>query len=109
MSAGCDVPSSITIASSAMCDGIRPESQFRSRLAAGERQGFEPSVPRQKDLCKHLRFPPIASAGGADWRENGENADLAPSREEIARDAVFLACGFRDRSDTASGRRFIPD
>jgi hypothetical protein len=37
MSAGCDVPSSITIASSAMCDGIRPESQVRSRLAAGER------------------------------------------------------------------------
>ena len=32
---GCDVPSSITIASSAMCDGIRSESQVRIRLAAG--------------------------------------------------------------------------
>jgi hypothetical protein len=29
MSAGCDVPSPITIASSAMCDEIRPESQVR--------------------------------------------------------------------------------
>jgi NAD(P)-dependent dehydrogenase (short-subunit alcohol dehydrogenase family) len=36
-------------------------------------------------------LPAIASAGGADRREHGENADLAPSREEIARAAVFLA------------------
>jgi hypothetical protein len=27
-----------------------------------ERAGFEPSVPRQKDLCKHPRLPSIASA-----------------------------------------------
>jgi hypothetical protein len=37
-----------------------------------EGDGFEPSVPRQKDLCKHPRLPPIASTGGADRRENGE-------------------------------------
>jgi NAD(P)-dependent dehydrogenase (short-subunit alcohol dehydrogenase family) len=36
-------------------------------------------------------LPAIASAGGADRREHGENADLAPWREEIARAAVFLA------------------
>jgi hypothetical protein len=37
MSPGCNAPSSITITSSAMCDGMHPESQVRSGLAAGER------------------------------------------------------------------------
>jgi hypothetical protein len=32
------------------------------------------------------RSPPIASSGGADRRENGENADLAPLRENSAAD-----------------------
>ena len=54
-----------------------------------ERDGFEPSVPRQKDLCKHPRLPAIASAGGADRREHGENADLAPSREELPAPLCF--------------------
>jgi hypothetical protein len=40
--------------------------------------GFEPSVPRQKDLCKHRDRWRSRAAGGADRRENGENADLAP-------------------------------
>jgi hypothetical protein len=42
-----------------------------------EGDGFEPLVPRLKDLCK--RSPPIASTGGQIGRKNDENADLAPS------------------------------
>jgi len=75
------------------CGAFRrqPRGSLLRQDSALEREGFEPSVPRQKDLCKHPRLPAIASAGGADRREHGENADLAPSREEIARAAVFLA------------------
>jgi hypothetical protein len=64
-----------------------------------EGDGFEPSVPRQKDLCK--RSPPIASTGGADRRENGENADLAPSLRH--RKLVEQLDGFRDAAGENSG------
>jgi hypothetical protein len=64
-----------------------------------EGDGFEPWVPRQKHLCN--RSPPIASTGGADRPENGENADLAPSLRH--RKLVEQLEGFRDGAGENSG------
>ena len=47
-----------------------------------EGEGFEPSVPRGQDLCKHRDRRRSRAPGGADRRENGENADLAPSGDQ---------------------------
>ena len=41
-----------------------------------EGAGFELSVPRQMDLCKHREIAADRDTGGADWRgidENGSN------------------------------------
>src|SRR5580693_909574 len=70
---------SMTVRSTALSSTKAKRTSLLVRFASDsplEGDGFEPSVPRQKDLCK--RSPPIASTG-ADRRENGENADLAPS------------------------------
>jgi hypothetical protein len=64
-----------------------------------EGDGFEPSVPRQKDLCKGS--PPIASTGGADRRESGESADLAPSLRHPK--LVERLDGVRDAAGENSG------
>ena len=61
MSAGCYVPSSITIASSAMCDRMRPEGQVRSGLAAGGRwiRTIGPAVAKVSSI-QALPFRPHA-------------------------------------------------
>ena len=64
-----------------------------------EGDGFEPSVPRQKDLCKGS--PPIASTEGADRRESGESADLAPSLRHPK--LVERLDGVRDAAGENSG------
>jgi len=59
---------------------LHHESRFgRETDSPLEGDGFEPSVPRRKDLF--MQTPEIAADRehrGADPRENSENADLAP-------------------------------
>jgi len=58
MSAGCDVPFSITIASSAICDRMRPEGQVRIGLAAGgkETRTLSPAVKERPFRPRRMGF-----------------------------------------------------
>jgi hypothetical protein len=70
-------PAVVIISGSTVC---RREANRKFADLPLEGARFEPSVPRQKDLYKHPGLPSIASAGGADRRENGEITDLAVMR-----------------------------
>ena len=73
------------------------ESEFgRETDSPLEGAGFEPSVPRQKDLCK--RSPPIAGTGGVGPREMGN----MPMCHSLLHHSKRVE-GFRDAAGENSG------